>query len=139
MESCVKWSGPSEKVNYFQIIILSGSVVRKLSWKYKVFWEEKVYKMPRIGYKTLFFLYSKEYLWLLAVRILSFYNCLALLSCWLDLQRLPAKGVVMVDPLKIFWVLTNSTYLGKYFHISLFFRIFGSLGLRMILFYFMNF
>lgn len=22
---------------------------------------------------------------------------------------------VMVDPLKIFWVLTNSTYLGKYF------------------------
>lgn len=46
--------------------------------------------------------------------IVIFYNCVR----------------VMVDPLKIFWVLTNSTYLGKYFCV---FNVFNVMELSIIL------
>lgn len=37
-----------------------------------------------------------------------------LVACIGSLWKRYVYAVIMVDPLKIFWVLTNSTYLGEY-------------------------
>lgn len=45
-------------------------------------------------------------------RIILLWSCLTTILWWLVFDQFQAS-VIMVDPLKIFWVLTNSTYLGK--------------------------
>lgn len=43
--------------------------------------------------------------------IICLWSCLTTILWWLVFDQFQA-AVIMVDPLKIFWVLTNSTYLG---------------------------
>lgn len=45
--------------------------------------------------------------------IICLWSCLTTILWWLVFDQFQA-AVIMVDPLKIFWVLTNSTYLGMF-------------------------
>lgn len=42
-----------------------------------------------------------------------------ILLWWLVFVTVPANAAAMVDPLNIFWVLTNSSYLGMYVAIAI--------------------
>lgn len=57
--------------------------------------------------------------------IICLWSCLTTILWWLVFDQFQA-AVIMVDPLKIFWVLTNSTYLGMsvcLWHYALYLRL----------------